>query len=175
MLRLKCKSQNYAWGKMGLESLVGQIHKVNNPDDADIDGNPFAEFWMGDHVNGPSHVLVDKADANLVAVIGDEKFIDENAGQEVPVSKLFELNNAKFLGKSYLDTLAAADKSLTTSLSYLFKVLSVNKALSIQAHPNKDLAAKLHVTRPDKYKDPNHKPEMAIAVSDDFKAMYGFL
>ena len=43
MLRLKCKSQNYAWGKMGLESLVGQIHKVNNPDDADIDGQPFAD------------------------------------------------------------------------------------------------------------------------------------
>lgn len=37
------------------------------------------------------------------------------------------------------------------------------------------MAEKLHATRPDKYKDPNHKPEMAIAVSDDFKALYGFL
>ena len=33
----------------------------------------------------------------------------------------------------------------------------------------------MHAARPDKYKDPNHKPEMAIAVSDDFKALYGFL
>lgn len=57
---------------------------------------------------------------------------------------MFELNNAKFLGKTYLETLAAEDPTLNKALSYLFKVLSVNKALSIQAHPNKDLAAKLH-------------------------------
>lgn len=44
----------------------------------------------------------------------------------------------------YLETLAAEDPTLNKALSYLFKVLSVNKALSIQAHPNKDLAAKLH-------------------------------
>jgi len=27
---------------------------------------------------------------------------------------------------------------------------------------------------PDKYKDPNHKPEIAIALTDDFRAFYGF-
>ena len=60
------------------------------------------------------------------------------------------------------------------SLAYLFKVLSVRTALSIQAHPNKELAQKLHAEFPDKYKDPNHKPEIAIALSDDFMACYGF-
>ena len=54
-----------------------------------------------------------------------------NDGQEVPISELFTLNNKKFLGKTYLEELASADESLNTSLSYLFKVLSVNKALSI--------------------------------------------
>ena len=49
-----------------------------------------------------------------------------------------------------------------TSLPYLFKVLSINKALSIQAHPSKKHAEILHKDRPDVYKDPNHKPEMAI-------------
>lgn len=53
-------------------------------------------------------------------------------------------------------------------------MLSVNTALSIQAHPNKELAEKLHAKFPDKYKDPNHKPEIAIALSDDFAACYGF-
>ncbi|XP_026693394.2 mannose-6-phosphate isomerase-like [Ciona intestinalis] len=59
------------------------------------------------------------------------------------------------------------------SLPYLFKVLSVNKSLSIQAHPNKDLAQKLHKEFPDIYKDPNHKPEMAIALTP-FEALCGF-
>eukprot|EP00951_Prasinocladus_malaysianus_P004978 scaffold35369_cov15-Prasinocladus_malaysianus.AAC.1 len=57
-------------------------------------------------------------------------------------------------------------------LPYLFKVLSVETALSIQAHPDKTLAYKLHAEKPDIYKDGNHKPEMAIAISDDFKGPY---
>lgn len=32
----------------------------------------------------------------------------------------------------------------------------------------------MHAKYPDKYKDPNHKPEIAIALSDDFMACYGF-
>lgn len=56
----------------------------------------------------------------------------------------------------------------------MFKVLSVRTALSIQAHPNKKLAEKLHVSMPDKYADPNHKPEIAVALVDDFLACYGF-
>ncbi|XP_026467295.1 mannose-6-phosphate isomerase [Ctenocephalides felis] len=58
-------------------------------------------------------------------------------------------------------------------LSFLFKVLSINKALSIQSHPNKEEAQRLHSLRPDVYKDPNHKPELAIALTE-FKAMCGF-
>ncbi|KAH7344120.1 phosphomannose isomerase type I [Rhizoctonia solani] len=51
------------------------------------------------------------------------------------------------------------------NLPFLFKVLAIEKALSIQAHPNKKLAEKLHKERPDVYKDDNHKPEMAIAIT----------
>ncbi|XP_065077345.1 mannose-6-phosphate isomerase [Ochlerotatus camptorhynchus] len=60
-----------------------------------------------------------------------------------------------------------------TKLSYLFKVLSIRKALSIQVHPNKEEAEKLHAQFPDIYKDPNHKPELAIALTE-FQAMCGF-
>ncbi|XP_062552426.1 mannose-6-phosphate isomerase [Armigeres subalbatus] len=60
-----------------------------------------------------------------------------------------------------------------SKLSYLFKVLSIRKALSIQVHPNKEEAQKLHTQFPDVYKDPNHKPELAIALTD-FQAMCGF-
>ena len=50
-------------------------------------------------------------------------------------------------------------------LPFLSKVLSVAKALSIQAHPNRALAQQLHKAAPEVYKDGNHKPEMAIALT----------
>ena len=40
-------------------------------------------------------------------------------------------------------------------LPFLFKVLSIRKALSIQAHPDKKLASRLFRDSPDLYKDPN--------------------
>lgn len=58
-------------------------------------------------------------------------------------------------------------------LPFLFKVLSINKALSIQAHPNKKLAEQLHARDPKNYPDNNHKPEMAIAITD-FEGLCGF-
>lgn len=64
-------------------------------------------------------------------------------------------------------------KRLFNDLPFLFKVLSVNKALSIQAHPDKELAKKLFKEYPDLYKDDNHKPEMAIALTE-FEALCGF-
>ena len=38
------------------------------------------------------------------------------------------------------------------SLPFLFKILAIRKALSIQAHPDKKLAERLHAERPDLYK-----------------------
>ena len=71
------------------------------------------------------------------------------------------------------DALGTRVKEEFGSLPFLFKVLSIAKSLSIQAHPNKAMAEKLHAERPDIYKDPNHKPEMAIALTR-FEALCGF-
>lgn len=60
-----------------------------------------------------------------------------------------------------------------SKLPFLFKVLSIQKALSIQAHPNKKLAEKLHAQDPKNYPDDNHKPEMAIAITP-FEGLCGF-
>lgn len=43
-------------------------------------------------------------------------------------------------------------------LPFLFKVLSIRKALSIQAHPNKKLAEQLHA------KDPRNYPGISLIV-----------
>lgn len=83
--------------------------------------------------------------------------------------------------KSLESVLAAHPKLVTPyfherlhgHLPFLFKVLSIGKALSIQAHPDKELAQKLFRDHPDIYKDPNHKPEMAIALTE-FEALCGF-
>lgn len=58
-------------------------------------------------------------------------------------------------------------------LPFLLKVLSVGKALSIQAHPDLELARRINRERPDLYRDGNHKPEMAIALTP-FEALVGF-
>lgn len=61
----------------------------------------------------------------------------------------------------------------TSSLPFLFKILSINKVLSIQAHPDKSLGKVLRSQDPKNYPDDNHKPEMAIAVTD-FEGLCGF-
>lgn len=60
-----------------------------------------------------------------------------------------------------------------SNLPFLFKVLSIRKALSIQAHPDKKLAERLHKEDPKNYPDDNHKPEMAIAITE-FDGFCGF-
>lgn len=74
-----------------------------------------------------------------------------------------EANNTRIKLKEYIGQ----------DLTFLFKILSVAKALSIQSHPDKQLAIHLHNTKPDIYKDPNHKPELAYALTP-FAALCGF-
>ncbi|VDP53918.1 unnamed protein product [Heligmosomoides polygyrus] len=72
--------------------------------------------------------------------------------------------------KNHPNLLAAHEKG---TLQYLFKVLSVEKALSVQSHPTKEEAVVLHAKNPTHYPDPNHKPEMAIALTS-FELLCGF-
>lgn len=58
-------------------------------------------------------------------------------------------------------------------LPFLLKVLSAGTALSIQTHPNKEQARRLHSNDPAHYPDANHKPEIAIAL-ESLTAVAGF-
>lgn len=40
-------------------------------------------------------------------------------------------------------------------------------------HPNKDLSEKLHKENPDQFQDKNHKPEIAVCLSDRFLGFAG--
>lgn len=55
-------------------------------------------------------------------------------------------------------------KKFGEKLPFLFKVLSIRKALSIQAHPNKKLAEQLHA------KDSKNYPGMAHWLHWDYRA-----
>ncbi|MEQ8350629.1 MAG: mannose-6-phosphate isomerase, class I [Leptospiraceae bacterium] len=59
-------------------------------------------------------------------------------------------------------------------LPFLLKILESQSPLSIQAHPDRELARTLHGKDPDNYPDANHKPEIAICLRPGFTAMAGF-
>ncbi|KAK8854455.1 hypothetical protein M9Y10_017019 [Tritrichomonas musculus] len=65
-------------------------------------------------------------------------------------------------GKRISEILKNSDKTDEESLPFLFKILSVQKPLSLQCHPNLKNAAILHKKDPQHYPDPNHKPEMGF-------------
>lgn len=162
-LRLQCKVQNYDWGLRGHQSEVGRLYAIQ--DNVALDEEkPYAEFWMGTHESGPSHIVTfdDETD----------DFPDVNHCSEK--RQLGSMSLKDWLVKN---PHALGDKVVQRwgrDLPFLFKVLSVAKALSIQAHPDKKLAKQLHQRQPHIYRDANHKPEMALAISP-FEALCGFV
>ncbi|XP_053662607.1 mannose-6-phosphate isomerase [Anopheles marshallii] len=131
--------KNYEWGKLGRQSFVAQLALSNNPQLKVEEESPYAELWMGDHVNGPAMVRSNSKGLDEVIRADPHGMIGTADGQ----------------------------------LPFLLKVLSIRKALSVQVHPDKVEAEKLHCQFPDIYKDPNHKPELAIALTE-FQALCGF-
>ncbi|XP_074153054.1 mannose-6-phosphate isomerase isoform X2 [Sminthopsis crassicaudata] len=145
MFLLSCPVQHYAWGKLGFSSEVAQLLASSDPLVQIQEDEPYAELWMGTHPRGN-------------AKIPDIHILEKDLGEWI--------NN-------HLFCLGDTVKETYKELPFLFKVLSVNKALSIQAHPNKELAMRLHIQAPEHYPDINHKPEMAIALTP-FQALCGF-
>jgi mannose-6-phosphate isomerase len=107
---------------------------------------PYAELWMGAHPNAPSYTVLDGARVSLLDLIA--QYPREILGQVVA---------ERFSGR----------------LPFLFKVLSTAESLSIQAHPTKEQARRLHARDPEHYPDGNHKPELAV-VLDSLTALMGF-
>ena len=64
-------------------------------------------------------------------------------------------------------------KSSFNNLPYLLKILSIQKALSVQIHPDKQTAKNIFTTRRDILNDDNHKPELVYALTD-FEMLCGF-
>ncbi|CAI5491581.1 unnamed protein product, partial [Closterium sp. Naga37s-1] len=168
ILRMRCVAQTYDWGIKGSGSTVGRLYALGTSGSAEAakDDVPYAELWMGTHPSGPSLVLPsaqpDEVDASCPALVK----ADVAAGEPQLLQEWLDAH-PEALG-------ATVQHKWPGQLPFLFKVLSVAKALSIQAHPDKRLAERLHATQPKNYKDANHKPEMALAVTN-FEALCGFV
>ncbi|XP_073952499.1 mannose-6-phosphate isomerase-like isoform X1 [Choristoneura fumiferana] len=143
IMELQYKVQNYDWGKLGKDSMVAKLLSSADSSITIDPDKPYAELWMGTHPNGPSLII----ERNVFL----SEYIQDNLDAIGPVVK----------------------KRFGVAVPFLFKILSIGKALSVQAHPNKAHAEELHAKFPDLYKDPNHKPELAIALTP-FEALCGF-
>jgi len=117
---------------------------------------PVAELWMGAHPKGVSQVLWD--------------------GVWIPLPDLIQMGPEKILGKE-------AAKRFSNQLPFLFKILSADMPLSIQAHPNlaqarqgfeRENRLQIPMDAPLRnYRDANHKPEILCALTP-FDALKGF-
>ncbi|MFB8147804.1 mannose-6-phosphate isomerase, class I [Microbacterium sp. NPDC056003] len=109
-------------------------------------GGPEAEVWFGDHPADP-------------AVTADGRTLDAWLAQD------------------------GAATGAPAQLPYLLKLLAAASPLSIQVHPSKTQAQQGFAREEDAgiprdashrtYRDANHKPELIVAVSDEFHALAG--
>ena len=144
---LKGRVQHYAWGG---QTFIPGLLGIGS------DHGPYAEYWLGAHVNAPALVETEEGEIHLDA------FLKSNA--------------QVFLGEETYEMFGR--------LPFLFKVLDVDQMLSIQVHPSKIEAEKgfkkenelgIPLTAPNRnYKDDNHKPEIMVALGE-FWLLHGFL
>ncbi|MFN3603547.1 MAG: mannose-6-phosphate isomerase, class I [Leptonema sp. (in: bacteria)] len=138
--------QSYPWGNSTENGYIKNFIKKKYK--FLLGEKSFAELWMGAHKKSPSLVFY------------------EESKEKDSLNSLISKNSEHFLGKDSLE-------NFNKKLPFLFKILDIEKPLSIQAHPDKSLAKILHKRNPEWYPDENHKPELAICLKD-FQALIGF-
>lgn len=110
---------------------------------------------MGTHDNGPASLWADPSTS---------------------LHGLIESSPRHFLGPRLTTSTFTESAKFphSTHVPFLFKVLSIAKALPLQAHPDKRLGEWLHDADPQQFVDSNHKPEIAVAIADGFRGFVGF-
>ncbi len=139
----------------GSSQAIPQLLGIDNSSE-----QPVAECWMGAHPAAPSQLY--------------EAAASPSAGR--PFDQCIAEAPLRYLG-------AVSQRRFGNRLPFLFKLLSANQALSIQAHPNlsqaqagyaREEAQGIDLHSPTRsYKDPSHKPEMVYSLTT-YWAMCGF-
>jgi len=147
MERLRNWIQDYAWGSTtAIPRLLGVPET----------GAPQAEMWLGAHPSAPSKL--------------------KKGGHFIGLDAHIASHAEACLGSACLYHFGA-------TLPFLLKVLAAAEPLSLQAHPDRaraergfaeEEAAGIPVDAPNRrYRDPNHKPELIVALTE-FHALCGF-
>ncbi|GAA5922648.1 hypothetical protein JCM1841_006766 [Sporobolomyces salmonicolor] len=163
IVQLKPFLQPFPYGREGLDSWAAQYALATPSLKADVEkdggikpSQPYGEIWFGTHENGPAKV----------------------EGEEQSLRALVRKDPKFYLGEKLLKD-GQMSSQYANDLPYLFKVLSFDKPLPLQCHPDKKLGAKLKdQEKRDKGKnedfvDSNAKPEVGVALSP-FTAFVGF-
>lgn len=140
--------RSYAWGsRTAIAALRGL--PVPTP-------HPEAELWLGAHPGDPARVVTDDGTQSLLEVVEAD-----------PVGQL---------GSGSVGTFGER-------LPFLLKLLAAEEPLSLQAHPSAEQAREGFAKENDaeipldssvrNYPDPNHKPELVVALTT-FEALAGF-
>lgn len=148
MQPLRPAIRRYPWGSTTLiPELAGQP----------ATGDHIAELWFGAHTSGPAHVVA--SDDTLISL---DDYIAADPHHH--------------LG-------ARVHQHADGRLPFMLKLLAADEPLSLQAHPTRaeaeagfarENAAGLALDDPQRnYKDPNHKPELIVALTQ-FRALAGF-
>ena len=159
--------QQYDWGKRGENSLVDRLAPNSIGHSFSLDKHasyaevlcspyhcrfceltPFQQVWMGTHPNGPSY-LFETSNKTLLDTISS--------------------NPSHYLGSAVLKRWPSSRQ-----VPFLFKILSISKALPLQAHPDKALARKLNARDSTTFVDANHKPEIAVAIGEPLTSSGGW-
>ncbi|KAH7649969.1 mannose-phosphate isomerase [Cryptosporidium bovis] len=140
--------RKYDWGKRENTALT-KIYSKNLGLLNEDNDEPYAELWYGSHVSNPSTV---KYTSNTCKT-------DTN-----------KMNTSVTLDDIIINKFKGVYKK---KLPFLLKILSISKPLSLQVHPDVNLAKELNLRYPEIYPDDNHKPEIAIALTE-FEAFCGF-
>ncbi|GAA5896854.1 class I mannose-6-phosphate isomerase [Sporobolomyces salmoneus] len=156
--------QPFPYGKNGHESLAARYclstpgSKARIEKDGGIKPDqPYGECWFNTHQNGPAYV----------------------EGTEKQLRDLVREDPEKWLGKKLLND-EQMRSQYENDVPYLFKVLSFDKPLPLQCHPDKKLGEKLKEQeaqekgKNEDFVDGNAKPEVGVALSDYFTAFVGF-
>lgn len=147
----------YAWGSAtAIAELLG----------TEPSGAPEAELWLGAHPGSPSRII-------------------DPAGADGAADLAAWLAAAPGSALAGFEAEALAQDAVTGAprLPFLLKLLAAEAPLSIQAHPTmaqavagfgREQAARVPIDAPERnYKDPYHKPELIVALSERFDALSG--
>lgn len=161
------------YGKKGPSSLAAQLASLIPENEFSPEPEiRYGEIWMGDHPSNPSSIILDD-------------------GTKVPLSKIISEEPERYLGvevcKRFETTPSGNEEGKkqeeTIHLPFLFKILSFDRPLPLQTHPDRALSAKL-LQRGSKSRevvgaggqlaDHNYKPEVAVCIAEKFEGFIGF-